>query len=88
MVPTDACLADYAAAGEGNHGFDLIYIDGDHSSEGVLLDGMLAWDLLRSVCCYSRDRELRIALLPSLHTKPLTSNSHLLDMNPSQDLAA
>lgn len=27
--------------------FDLIYIDGDHRSKGVLMDAMLSWDLLK-----------------------------------------
>jgi predicted O-methyltransferase YrrM len=27
--------------------FDLIYVDGDHSSRSVLLDAVLSWDLLR-----------------------------------------
>ncbi len=27
--------------------FDLIYVDGDHSSKSVLMDAVLSWDLLR-----------------------------------------
>lgn len=29
------------------HNFDFVYIDGDHSPEGVLTDARMAWSLLR-----------------------------------------
>lgn len=29
------------------HSFDLIYIDGDHSSRSVIMDAVLSWDLLK-----------------------------------------
>ena len=49
LSPTDPFFASSAPkVAEGHeYGFDLIYIDGDHSSEGVLLDGLLSWELLR-----------------------------------------